>query len=323
MKRISKIIMFMLCFVCLGGIFGCATNAEKFEIVASSNNSNWGVVVGGGSYEKGEVVTLGAVAKNGYEFKTWNDGVTQNPRTITVNSNKTYTATFEAKQPVAPTVSTSEITVSENYSSCGKVYGGGTYENNTQCILFADVTDKNAEFLRWNDGNKDNPRVVNVTEDKEYQALFQMKECYVDVTSQEGGKVTGKGYYAVGEQVTLVAVADPGYIFLGWKDQNYPNITNIKNVLQFSATEGRKVVEPVFQKYTNILCLGVNYVISVDCYINVDLTNGKISFTKMFQDDKELWSSEMQYMNAKQEIKQDELYNLTNFANKNYIVRAM
>lgn len=45
-------------------------------------------------YEEGTEVTLNAIANEGYQFSQWNDGSTENPRTLMMNSNTTLTAEF-------------------------------------------------------------------------------------------------------------------------------------------------------------------------------------------------------------------------------------
>lgn len=50
-----------------------------------------------GDYEEGTSLTITATPNAGYEFEKWNNGNTENPRTITVTSAETYTATFSRK----------------------------------------------------------------------------------------------------------------------------------------------------------------------------------------------------------------------------------
>ncbi|MBR2892281.1 MAG: hypothetical protein IKB94_00355 [Clostridia bacterium] len=58
-----------------------------------------GSVSGGGTYEEGKTVTLTAIPNDGYVFKQWSDGNTDNPRTVTVTGDVTYTAEFESAMP--------------------------------------------------------------------------------------------------------------------------------------------------------------------------------------------------------------------------------
>ncbi len=68
--------------------------AQQYTITAVSANSAMGNVSGGGTYLAGETIELTATANSGYRFTGWNDGNTENPRTVTVTGNATYTAYF-------------------------------------------------------------------------------------------------------------------------------------------------------------------------------------------------------------------------------------
>ncbi len=64
-------------------------------ITATTNNDAWGTINGGGSYTIGTTVTLTATPNCGYRFVQWDDGIIDNPRTVTVTGDATYTAEFE------------------------------------------------------------------------------------------------------------------------------------------------------------------------------------------------------------------------------------
>ena len=64
-------------------------------ITVTSANENMGTVSGGGEYEVGTEITITATPNQGYRFVSWNDGNTDNPRTITVTEDATYIASFE------------------------------------------------------------------------------------------------------------------------------------------------------------------------------------------------------------------------------------
>ena len=87
-----------------GMIFTSCT--KNFTITVNSNNDAWGTVSGAGSYADGATATLTATPKEGYVFVKWQDGNTDNPRTITVTADATYTAEFAAI-PVVPGVKVS------------------------------------------------------------------------------------------------------------------------------------------------------------------------------------------------------------------------
>ena len=65
-----------------------------FQVLATPSDLAHGTVEGGGVFKKGEQTTLKATANEGYKFTQWSDGNTDNPRTVTVTSDVTYTAEF-------------------------------------------------------------------------------------------------------------------------------------------------------------------------------------------------------------------------------------
>lgn len=63
------------------------------------------------------------------------------------------------------------ITVTVNDASMGSATGGGVYDKNTTATLTA-IANPNFKFVKWDDGNTDNPRTVKVTGDASYKAMF-------------------------------------------------------------------------------------------------------------------------------------------------------
>ena len=53
-----------------------------------------GTVSEGGTYDYGSEIQISATARDGYQFVSWDDGNTDNPRTITVVADATYIASF-------------------------------------------------------------------------------------------------------------------------------------------------------------------------------------------------------------------------------------
>lgn len=64
------------------------------------------------------------------------------------------------------------VTVNANDSSMGTVTGGGVYEKNTMATLRA-VPNPNYEFVCWKNGSTKNPRMVTVTANASYTAIFE------------------------------------------------------------------------------------------------------------------------------------------------------
>ena len=53
-----------------------------------------GKAYGGGQFDAGTTTRIWGTPEIGYQFERWNNGNTENPRNITVNSDVTYTAYF-------------------------------------------------------------------------------------------------------------------------------------------------------------------------------------------------------------------------------------
>lgn len=62
--------------------------------ITGSCDANRGTVKGGGEYAPGNTATLTATPKKGCTFVGWSDGVTDNPRSVTVEGDATYIAQF-------------------------------------------------------------------------------------------------------------------------------------------------------------------------------------------------------------------------------------
>ena len=70
------------------------SNLVQYTVTTNTSNANMGSVTGGGTYVSGTTIELRANANSGYRFTGWNDGSTENPRSLSVTSNITLTAHF-------------------------------------------------------------------------------------------------------------------------------------------------------------------------------------------------------------------------------------
>ncbi|MBO7651822.1 MAG: leucine-rich repeat domain-containing protein [Bacteroidales bacterium] len=141
---------------------------EDYTISVLSNNENFGVAAGSGTYPAGLDVTLMAIPNDGYEFVSWNDGNTENPRTITVSGNAAYVATFGE---ASSSVTNYTITAVPANPSQGTVTGGGIYPEGTEITIEA-IAAEGYEFISWSDDNTENPRIITVTADAMFIASF-------------------------------------------------------------------------------------------------------------------------------------------------------
>ena len=191
----------------------------QYTITTNVSPAGAGTVTGGGAYHYGEQVTLTATANSGYEFQGWSDGVTNNPRTITVTGNATYTAVFGE---VGATYY--NVTTSVSPAGAGTVTGGGTYEAGSVIVLTA-TANPGYTFNRWDDSSTQNPRTVTVNSDLSFTAIFTQNQYTITVVANpsNAGTVSGGGAYHYGEYATLTATAYSGYEFVGWSDGSSQN----------------------------------------------------------------------------------------------------
>jgi hypothetical protein len=165
-----------------------------------------------GVYNHGDEITITATPNKNYHFVQWSDGNTENPRTIVLTEDVELKAEFALNQY--------EVSVMSDGN--GYVTGRGTYDYGTEVIIEA-VANEGYHFMKWSDGNTENPRTIVVTEDLNLIAEFAINQYEVSVTSDENGYVTGSGTYDYGTEVTIEAVANDGYHFVKWSDGNTEN----------------------------------------------------------------------------------------------------
>ena len=185
----------------------------SFTVTAVANDSTMGSVTGGGVYRQDATATLRATPYPGYRFLQWNDGVSAATRTITVTSDITYTAYFEA-------LPTYTVTVLTNDSAMGGVSGGGSYYPGDSATLRA-TPYQGYRFLQWNDGVSAATRYITVTSDITYTAYFEAIPMYtITVVPNDStmGSVYGGGLYAQYTMITISAIANEGYRFVSWQD---------------------------------------------------------------------------------------------------------
>jgi hypothetical protein len=117
------------------GLLAVTSCSKEYTITVNSNNEAWGTATGSGTYASGATATLAAVPATDCFFVKWNDDVTDNPRTVTVTKDITYTAyfaeksggafTFSGKVQKGPFVTGATITVNElneNLGQTGKAF---------------------------------------------------------------------------------------------------------------------------------------------------------------------------------------------------------
>ena len=179
---------------------------EYNQLTVLSNNTEWGLVEGSGHFYNGDLCNIVATSKHGYHFVKWNDDNTENPRTIVITQDSTFTATFEPD--------TFSIVIKTDDNDMGTVDNGGKYAYNSEAIISA-TANNGYRFVEWNDGNTENPRTITVTQDSTFTALFEIEVFGVYAASENPD--------LGGVKVILVAEPIEGFEFVEWTDGNTEN----------------------------------------------------------------------------------------------------
>ena len=159
-------------------------------VTVQPNDTSMGRVTGGGEYEIGEEITLEAIPNEGYHFVKWDDENTDNPRLLTVAYDITLTAVFS---------NTYTVTVQPNYTSMGRVTGGGEYEIDEEITLEA-IPNEGYHFVKWSDENTDNPRTLKVIADITLTAIFEKD---ADPTANEASEADNFRVYVQDRTIYL------------------------------------------------------------------------------------------------------------------------
>ena len=184
---------------------------RQYTITVESDHPAWGNVTGGGTFNYGDTIQIAATAYMGFQFNSWDDGNTDNPREIVVTEDATYTALFGIQQ--------CEIRAIVTPPEAGTVSGAGIYDYG-ETIHLTVHSNPGYVFYMWDDGNITNPRTVFVEGDAAYTAVFNVVqyEITTEAYPEEGGTVRGAGTYDYGTTATLKAEANEGYMFISWHD---------------------------------------------------------------------------------------------------------
>ena len=96
--------------------------------------------------------------------------------------------------------------------------------NSGQQINVSAIPDKHRHFVRWSDGNSDNPRLVTVTKDTTLIAEFADDPILTLVSSDDSrGYVYGGGQFKSNTPIEISAYPRFGYHFTQWSDGNTDN----------------------------------------------------------------------------------------------------
>ena len=178
------------------------------------NASIGGSANGSGQFDYGSSPTISATPSTGYSFGGWSGEGTSDPSasstTVLMNQDRMLTALFALNLH----------TLAINQQTGGSITASdGTYEYGTQVNIFA-IPHQGYSFVRWTGEGVHNPTTlsttVDMTEDRNVSALFEINTHTLNLHATEGGSVTGSGQFDYGSNPSISAIPNSGYSFLGW-----------------------------------------------------------------------------------------------------------
>ena len=227
-------------------MFTAQFDYNQYDIALTVDTAIHGSVSGAGSYNYLSSRTLTATPNYGYHFTQWNDGDTNNPRTLTLTQDTSFTALF-SKNLYTLTLQSNDTSLGEvlaiplNSSDSSTASGEQlTVEYLDIVSITATVTSPHHHFVRWSDGSTEAVRTLVLTCDSMITALFAIDTHTVTLAVNDDlyGTVTavplwpsatspeaGEGQMAVpyGADVAISANAAEGFHFAQWSNGSREN----------------------------------------------------------------------------------------------------
>lgn len=168
-------------FVAVFNAEGSGADPTQYTVTVCANDCS---APNKNQYIAGTVLKIVAQSNVGYKFKQWSDGNTDNPRVVTVHSDATYHAEFEAYATAIPTYT---VSVKDNKGSTNIMRD---FPVGTELTLIAQpIADECNSFGHWEDASTNAARKVVVNSDASYIATFEIKQYTVttDVEDESQG----------------------------------------------------------------------------------------------------------------------------------------
>ena len=157
-------------------------------------------------------VIILATANNHYHFSHWSNGSTANPDTIALIGDSSVTAFFAPNRY--------SLSVMSGNPDLGTANGSGEYDY-LDTVVISTSAIEHYHFVRWDDGNTENPRQVVIECDTAFTAFFAIDTHTVSVSTNDivRGMVHSSGIeFVYGAPCTVTATAYTGYTFAGWSN---------------------------------------------------------------------------------------------------------
>ncbi|HXX87974.1 MAG TPA: hypothetical protein VEH86_05965 [Candidatus Acidoferrum sp.] len=208
--------------------FENASSAKRTLTILVGSNGTTNPMPGNYSYAYGDNVTVTAIPDSGFLFTQWQDPWgnymgSQNPDLITMNRNCTI-------QPVFENSTTAQRTLTIASAAGGTTDpppGNYTYPYGTNVTVTA-IPDIGFIFDTWMNGpwpmGNQNPNILMMVQNFSLQPVFEnasTAQRTLTIDAAQGGTTDpppGNYTYAYGQNVSIKAIPDTGYIFTQWID---------------------------------------------------------------------------------------------------------
>ena len=183
----------------LGNFSVSVRNSEYYSILYNYNE-NEGSVEGPTSARPSSIVTFTAVPKEGYHFTQWSDGVTDNPRSIILSQDTTFSAEFAANTKfVVNFVDWNDTIISSM-----------EVEEGYAAVAPANPSREGYEFIGW---DKD---YSHVTSDMTITAQYAVNYYPVGFLNYDGTLLSEQSIEYNQAAMEPNVPAREGYTFIGW-----------------------------------------------------------------------------------------------------------
>ena len=216
---------------------------SEYNVTATVNINNAGMVSGSGLYPHGDNVSMIAMAADGYRFVNW----TENDELVSevaeysfiVKNDRNLVANFVEKEKI---YNVSLLVIPAN---TGTVVGAGSYIEG-EIVTITATPNEGYRFVSWTEDGE----VVSTESQYSFEiagnriiiANFELKSYNVTAIAniENSGTVTGVSIYSHGKNVTLSAIANAGYEFINWTENGV--VASEEAEYSFIVTDNRNLV---------------------------------------------------------------------------------
>ena len=206
------------------------------KLTASSNKTSYGTVTGSGTYDYESEVTITAIPNSEvFKFVKWSDGNTDNPRTIIVNKDTTYTAIFDFNAKGTGTEADpynvqallnmkADGTLPEGTEKAwveGYIVGSYVFDNDPKFVIGAEPNDQN-NVLIADDANSTDTYAVSALNLGNFKTLVNLK----DVPANLKKKI--KVYGVVEKYCGISGVVNLEKVFIDGTEVEFPGVTDVE-----------------------------------------------------------------------------------------------